>query len=60
MLEPLIIPASLKILESEWACLAKPKPERAKCEAFVKLVKRDNLKDARIQTLTNKIKSTHE
>ena len=59
MLEPLVIPVSLKILESEWACLAKQKIERVKCEAFIKLAKRDKLKDARIQTLTNKIKSTH-
>ena len=59
MLNPLVIPESLKIAEHEWACLAKPRLERAKCSAFIKLGKRDNLKDARIKTLTDKIKSTH-
>lgn len=58
-LNPLVIPDSLKIADSEWACLAKPKVERVKCPAFIKLVKRDKLKDARIQTLTNKIMATH-
>jgi hypothetical protein len=59
ILEPLIIPQELKIHDDEWACLAKPKSERVKCPAFIKLVKRDKLKDARIQTLMNKIKATH-
>ena len=57
-LPPLIIPESLKIQDNEWACLAKPKKERTKCSAFQKLGKRDKLKDARIKTLENKIKST--
>lgn len=59
ILESLVIPKNLKIADSEWACLAKPKIERKKCPAFIKLGKRDKLKDARILTLTNKIKSTH-
>ena len=58
ILKPLVIPKSLKIAENEWACLAKPKIERVKCPAFIKLFKRDKLKDARILTLENKIKST--
>jgi len=57
-LEPLLIPESLKVLEHEWECLAKPKIERVKCSAFQKLGKRDNLRKAREQTLLNKIKST--
>jgi len=59
-LEPLIIPESLKVLEHEWKCLAKPKIERVKCSAFQKLGKRDNLRKAREQTLLNKIKATHD
>ena len=59
ILDPLVIPQSLKITENEWACLAKIKAERVKCPAFIKLVKRDKLKDARIKTLENKIKSTN-
>lgn len=59
ILNPLVIPEKYKIKDHEWACLAKPRLERAKCPAFKKLHKRDELKDARIQTLMNKIKSTH-
>jgi len=60
ILDPLVIPESLKIKEHEWACLAKPKLERVKCPAFQKLGKRDNLRKAREQTLINKIKATHK
>lgn len=56
-LSPLVIPESLKIQDSEWKCLANK--EYWKCSAFIKLGLRDKLKDARIQTLVNKIKSTH-
>lgn len=60
ILKPLVIPDSLKIAGYEWACLAKPKTERAKCPAFIKLGKRDNLRKERERTLINKIKSTHQ
>lgn len=64
--DPLVIPANLKILDSEWACLAPkitdPVAEsirRSKCDAFVKLQRRSKLKSARIDTLLGIIKSTH-
>jgi hypothetical protein len=56
-LPPLVIPENLKIADSEWKCLANE--VFWKCPAYIKLGKRDKLKDARIQTLVNKIKSTH-
>ena len=65
--DPLVIPANLKILDSEWGCLAPvikdPKKEtirRSKCEAFIKLQKRSKLKSARNDTLMGIIKSTHK
>ena len=65
--EPLVIPAELKILDSEWGCLA-PKVidpvneaiRRSKCKAFIKLQKRSKLKSARNDTLMGIIKSTHK
>ena len=55
-LPPLVIPENLKIQDDEWKCLANK--EFWKCPAYQKLGKRDKLKDARILTLENKIKST--
>jgi len=65
--DPLVIPANLKVLDSEWGCLAPvvvdPVNEairRSKCEAFIKLQKRSKLKSARNATLLGIIKSTHK
>jgi len=62
-----VIPANLKVLDSEWGCLAPvvvdPVNEairRSKCEAFIKLQKRSKLKSARNATLLGIIKSTHK
>lgn len=64
--DPLVIPTNLKILDSEWACLAPvvadPNNEairRSKCPAFIKLQRRSKLKSARNDTLMGIIKSTH-
>jgi len=65
--DPLVIPANLKILDSEWGCLAPrvidPVNEairRSKCKAFIKLQRRSTLKSARNDTLMGIIKSTHK
>jgi len=64
--DPLVIPANLKILDSEWGCLAPrvidPVNEalrRSKCKAFIKLQRRSALKSERNNTLMGIIKSTH-
>ena len=65
--EPLVIPVHLKVLDSEWGCLA-PKVidpvneaiRRSKCKAFEKLQKRSKLKSARNDTLMGIIMSTHK
>jgi uncharacterized protein YceK len=66
-LDPLVIPAEYKIAHTEWFCfgkvhddIKKEKARRAKCPAFIKLGKRDNLKSARIDTLNGVIDSTHK
>ena len=65
--DPLVIPAHLKVLDSEWECLAQrisdPVNEairRSKCKAFIKLQRRSKLKSARNATLMGIIKSTHK
>lgn len=65
--EPLVIPVSLKLLDSEWACLApkltdpgKEAIRRSNCPAFIKLERRSKLKSARNATLLGIIKSTHK
>lgn len=62
---PLVIPENLRISHTEWFCLgkvhddvAKESIRRAKCPAFIKLGRRDNLKTARIATLNGIINST--
>lgn len=65
--DPLVIPANLKILSTEWDCLAtvhadkhKEAIRRSKCGAYIKLYKRSTLKSTRNQTLRGIIKSTHD
>lgn len=58
--DKLIIPASMKISNSEWDCITSNKEDRVKCSAYQKLGKQVKLRNARIATLRNTILSTHK